>query len=254
MPTLNKAPLIEAIVEIRWGKLQEKEDNTIVLNYDKEDINFFPGQFHGVAAKNGFKFVEPINEAPMPQMVNYRFRKHENTWPCYQIGLGVFTANQTNNGYEWKTFKQDVLAGAAMLNDGHPLTLEKLPIMGVELRYQDAFFLEENESPSAFLRDKMNIGFNPPDEYLNVPFLKNNVQGHHLAFQVETTEPQGILRFEIIQATINGKDGFAMNTIVRSKLENLTLDIFAEWLEAAHTTQKHAFETLINPTYLKSFK
>ena len=254
MSRLANAPLVEAIFEIRWAKIQKKEDTTIVLNFDKEDINFFPGQFRGVAAKNGFTHVETINEGPIPHIVNYRFRKHESTWPCYQIGLGLFTVNQINNGYDWTTFKQDILAGVGMLDDGHPLTLVKLPIIHVELRYQDAFFLDENESPSEFLRTKMNIGFNPPDEFLNVPFLKNNVQGHNVAFHVETTEPPGLLRFEIVQAVINGRKGFAMNTIMRSRLTKLNVDMVSEWLERAHTTQKHAFETLINPTYLKSFK
>lgn len=254
MSRLAKAPLIEAIVEIRWGGMQEKKDNTFVLNFSQEDINFFPGQFHGIAGKYGFSFVETINEVLVPYLVRYRFRKHENAWPCYQIGLGLFTVNQINTGYDWNTFKQDVLAGLKMLDEGHPLTLEKLPISTLELRYQDAFFLENDESPSEFLESKMNFGFNPPDKFLDAPFLKKNVQGHNLAFQVETTEPPGILRFEINNAIINGKKGFAMNTIMRSKPETLSVVLFSEWLEAAHRTQKHTFETLINPTYLNSLK
>jgi len=256
MSTLTKAPLIEAIVEIRWGNLDKNADHpdTIALTFSKEDINFFPGQFHGIAAKNGFTFVETINEPQIPHLVNYRFRKHENTWPCYQIGLGLFTVNQINNGYEWNTFKQDVLAGLQMLDEGHPLTISKLPIIYIELRYQDGFFFEENESPSEFLQKKMNFSFNPPDPFLNGSFLKKNVHGHNIKFQVETLEPPGILRFEIMQAVINSRGGFAMNTIMRSKPPSLDIDLFLAWLEKAHSAQKHAFETLINPSYLESFK
>lgn len=254
MSRLAKAPLVEAIFEMRWANTQKQDDNTLVMKFDKEDINFFPGQFHGVAAKNGFTTVETINEGLIPHIVSYRFRKHENTYPCYQIGLGLFTANQINSGYDWVTFKQDVLAGVRMLDDGHPLTLAKLPITHIELRYQDVFYLDEDESPSDFLQNKMNIGFIQPDDFLDVQFIKKNVEGHNIAFHVETTEPQGLLRFEIFQATINGKKGFAMNTIMRSEFANLNIDMISEWIESAHTTQKHAFETLINPTYLKSFR
>lgn len=255
MSTLSKAPLVEAIVEIRWGRTEKNSGGNVLFNFDKEDTNFFPGQFHGVAAKNGFVFVETINEHLLPHLVNYRFRKNPDVWPCYQIGLGLFTINQINNGYDWETYKQDVIAGIEMLNEGHPLTLEKLLINSAELRYQDAFFLEEDESPSEFLRKKLNIGFKAPDEFINMlSCLDEDVHGHHLSFQVKTTVPEGMIRLEIFQGRINGKNGFVMNTIMRSEMQSITIDNFTDWLENAHSTQKLTFEKIVTPTYLKTFK
>jgi len=253
MTRLSHAPLIEAMVELRWGQIEQK-DKTLAFNFPQEDITFFPGQFHAVAAKNGFAVSEQVNPTPLPHLISYRFRKHANTWPCYQIGMGIFVTNQINNGYDWSTFKPDVLLGIQMLNDGHPLTLAKLPMTEITLRYQDAFKLDPDESPSDFLKNKLQIGFTPIEDFLKVPFICNNVQGQIIGFQVETTEPAGTLRFDINQATIEGHAGFVMNTAIRSKVTSASIDSFASWLESAHATQKHAFETLIHPTYLKSFK
>ncbi len=255
MSKLSKAPLVEAIVEIRWGRTEKKNEGNVFFDFSKEDINFFPGQFRGIATKNGFGVVETINEPLLPHLVNYRFRKKANTWPCYQIGLGLFTVNQINNGYDWKTFKQDVIAGIEMLNEGHPLSLEKLPITSVELKYQDVFLLGKNESPSGFLREKLNIGFKAPDEFLKMlSCLDKDVHGHSLSFQVKTAVPDGMIRLEIFQARINDTEGFVMNTIMGSEMQNMNVGNFSKWLEDAHSTQRLTFEKLITPTFLKSFK
>jgi len=44
---------------MRWANTQKQDDNSIVMKFDKEDINFFPGQFHGVAAKMAIQMLRP---------------------------------------------------------------------------------------------------------------------------------------------------------------------------------------------------
>jgi len=259
MSTLSKAPLIEAIVEVRWGIPKFDPNKSVEISFPSEDIDFFPGQFHGIAKQHGFSFVENINQEapPLPHLVKYRFKREQNTWPCYQIGVGVFTVNQVNEGYDWETFKKDILVGLDMLDKGHPLGLKNLPFIYIEIRYQDGFLFAERENSSQFLQNKLNIGFIPIENFLKSPNLGESVRGVHLTFSLETKKPKGLLIINLVEGLINGHPGFIMNTVVRSdkKAEIIfETDSLGGWLENAHTIQKHVFNTLINPTYTKSFK
>ncbi len=138
METLAKPPLIEAIFEFCWGQQMPAPGGT-ELEFKDEDTSFFTGQFRSVAAKAGYSICEavpsPFPSAQVPHVPTYRFRKEENKWPCYQLGLGIFTANQVNDGYSWKTFREAISEGLRLLDKGHPLGLRKLPGLGVSLRY-----------------------------------------------------------------------------------------------------------------------
>lgn len=254
MSRLSAAPLIEAIVEVRWGAVK-KNENIVQLQFPPEESTFFPGQFRSVATNNGFSHIETINTGvPLPHLINYRFRRSPNVWPCYQIGQGIFTVNQLNEGYDWDLFRGDVLQGFRLLDAGHPKSLLELEIQHIELRYTDGFYFEAGETPTDFLRNKMNFSFSTSPEFLQSDNIEKRVQGYSITFNVPTIKPPGLLIFVLRQADINGRPGFVMDTIMRSKMSKLTLPIIESWLEDAHSTQKHAFETLINPTYMKSFK
>lgn len=259
MSTLSKAPLIEAIVEVRWGIHKFDPNKSVEISFPSEDIDFFPGQFHSIAKEQGFSFVENINPEtpPLPHLVKYRFRREQNTWPCYQIGVGVFTINQINEGYDWETFKKDILVGLDMLDKGHPLGLKKLPFIYIEIRYQDGFMFTEGENSSQFLQNKLNIGFTPIENFLKSPNLEESVRGAHLTFSIETKIPKGLLIINLVEGLINGRPGIVMNTVVRSDKKSEIIfktDLLEVWLENAHSIQKHVFSTLIDPTYIKSFK
>lgn len=254
MTRLAKAPLIEAVVEIRWG-LVKRDLEGMHLNFPDDETKFFPGQFRSVAASKGYTVTEKINNPPFPHLVNNRFRKDQNSWPCFQIGTGIFTANQINEGYDWDTFKPTVLEGIDILDKSLPKNIKGITPLFIELRYRDGFLLDENETPSEFLKTKLHFGFDPPDEFLKSSFLDNKpVSGHAISFQVNTELPKGLLIFTLNEAIINGKKGFVMDTIMRSEPAKLSKKFIVSWLEDAHTTQRHAFETLISPAYLRGFQ
>ena len=260
MTTLSEAPLIESIIEIRWGEHKLEPNKPVEFKFLAEDTDFFPGQFHGIANSKGFVFVEQINkDVPpiIPHLVRYRFRRSEGQWPCYQIGLGIFTVNQVNEGYDWETFKKDILAGLQMLDKGHPVGLRRLPVIGIEMRYRDGFLFGGGETSTQFLKNKLKINFQPPEEVLESPNLAKKVENYNLSFKIALEKPKGLLIISLAEELINGQLGFIMDTIVRSAddlkpmFEMGSLEI---WLEEAHNIQKHAFRTLINPAYANSFK
>lgn len=259
MSQLSKAPLVEAIFELRWGAAQTIAGGQ-TLDFSPEETEYFIGQFHGVAKAKGYPIVERINAgfpAQIPHVVSHRFRSAPNTWPCYQIGLGLFAVNQINDGYSWKTFKEAITAGLELLNDGHPSGLESLPLIGVDLTYQDGMLFEDGESAVDFLKNKLNLGFEPPKDLLKEVSGGGVAQGNSISFQIPTDKPSGLLIVELQEAKINGRPGFAMSTRIRSiegAAPRPTVADIVAWLEEAHTKQKIAFDKLINPTFAKSFK
>jgi uncharacterized protein (TIGR04255 family) len=261
MTTLANAPLLEAFFEIRWGNYKiDPVSKGRELVFSRDEIDFFFGKFRTIAESIGLSHVErviPEEAPPFPHLVCFRFRKLPNTWPCYQIGLGVFTANQVNDGYSWKAFKQDILNGIDYLDRGHPLGLEKLPLIRMELRYRDSLLFKEGESPIDFLNKNMEIKLNLRKEFLESDFLSYPISGTKLSFNLRTLKPEGTLIINLNQGTINARPGFIMDTITRcgrNDIDKLNKAFINHWLEETHDIQRHAFSNLINPIFARSFQ
>ena len=261
MSQLSKAPLIEAIFELRWGAAKKNaEEDSVSLTFSPEEMEYFAGQFRGVANGSGYSVVERINSgipAQIPHLVSHRFRLAPNTWPCIQIGTGIFTVNQINDGYTWKSFKANIDKGLQLLNKGHPIGLEGPPLISVELTYQDGMLFEEHESASDFLKNKLNFGYEAPQDLLSEISEGGIAQGYSISFHVPIKKPVGMLVVELQEAKLNGMPGFVMNTRIRSSELNVPANNVANinsWLGEAHNVQKIAFDKLINPTFAKSFK
>lgn len=264
MTTLAQAPLIETIFEIKWGDSQVN-NNVQEFNFSQEDTSFFVGQFNQSATKAGFTFVENINAnypvgfpALMPHMVSHRYRKTSDTWPCYQIGLGIFTVNQVNEGYDWKSFKDSILSGLKILNEGHPKGLTGLVGSSIELKYIDGFIFTDNESGGNFLKNKLNVSFSSPSDFLKAQSI--NAESFEVAtfnFVIKTNSPLGHMIVEFNRRQINGQEGYVMETIMRTTgdaLPKFNIEDMSKWLDEAHDNQKHAFKTLINVNFAESFK
>lgn len=256
MTILPDAPLIEVIAEIRWGSIQSESAESVEIHFTEQERDFFPGQFKSVAKDNGFEYLETINKGiPLPHIVSYRFRKEPNTWPCYQIGKGIFTVNQINDGYEWETFKQDFINGLNFLDKSYPSEgLKSIHAMGIELRYQDAFLFEDGECSADFIRNKLNLGFSPPDELFKFDNIKNTPAQNGISFVLQCEKPLGVLIVNIKEGKINGIPGLVVETTVRSNDDNkpdFNLEALSSWIEDAHDVQRHSFQSVINPIAYK---
>lgn len=245
---------------MRWGgvpapKKDGKQEISFAFPADEADM--LPGQFQAELRTMGFNTVERPNQMQqMPHVVMHRFREAPNKWPCYQLGLGLFTANQVNDGYKWETFEDTVFKGLTALEMVHGTGLSGLQNLGIELRYQDGFVLADGETHASFLDQKLNINFGVSNDFADPNKFGGGVDIQKLVFKSETKKPLGIIIVTLDPGFINGKSGFIMNTIVRSPVEDQEhlLAGIKTWLNEAHEIQRHAFATLIDPTYAKEFE
>lgn len=260
MTTLSLAPLIEAIFEFRWGEVERLQGSDQVrFSFSPNESELLPGQFKQLVAAEGFTTDEAANPGlpALPHTVKYRFRKAPDAWPCYQIGLGIFTVNQVNDGYGGARFKKQIQDGLTILGKTQKDGLKGLNGIGVELRYQDGFILDENESAADFLKKNMAIDFLLPKDFTANDNIGGDLQGNTIAFHLDVKNPAGILLVSLDQALINGKSGFVMTTTMRSADNNkpeFTLEKLATWVENAHNVHKHTFKTLISKAYARSFE
>jgi uncharacterized protein (TIGR04255 family) len=258
MPSLPNAPLIETVFELRWGQPVESAEQPASFNEDDSEV--FTGEFRRGARDRGFTTVERPNPPGLsfPHLVTHRFRRAPDTWPCYQIGLGLFTANQVNDGYGWGGFKAVILDGLELLDKGHPHGLKSLPPFWVELRYRDGFRLAPTETPADFIANKLTMSVQPPSEFLAHQTIERaTLAPTRVSFEIDATTPQSTIIVDLMKAQIQNDPGFVMDTIVRSMPPHcppFELGALSTWLDAAHDLQKHAFETLIAPEFAASFQ
>lgn len=261
MALLPRAPLVEVIFELRWGNRTQApggNEKIISFNFSSEEINFLPGQFKEKIASHGFGNLEEANPGiiSVPHVVKHRFRKGPGAWPCYQIGLGIFTANQVNEGYSWKKFLETIVIGVETLDASLPKKLKRVPALSAELRYQDALRFSRKEGSLRFLKDRLNLGSVQVDTVLDNPMLSKSVEGVLLAFQVKCRRPSGMLVLNLAEGAVKGEDAFILNIALRSSdkdVPKFTVSALRKWANDAHLIQKDMFKKILTPELMATY-
>ncbi len=254
MGKIDNSPLIEAIFELKWGMTKDQ------FEFKKDEADLFPGMFYQAVKEIGFDKNEQVNIEPgrprFPLEVNHRFRKSQNGWPLFQIGLGIFTANQIGDisieatkdeQYDWDTFKPTIISGLSALNNTYPNGINSLINPKVSLRYQDGFILSEGETIESFVNNKIQANINISSVFTDQKDIKKDSKEVNINLVYETTRPNGFITISVITALIKGEKGIIIDTAVSSNFESehLSVNALEEWCEQAHDLQRHAFETLI---------
>ena len=254
MGKIENSPLIEAIFELRWGV-----DEQGGFKYSRDEADFFPGMFFHSLKEIGFGHSELLNNEPgrpnLPFEPKHRFRKADNEWPCFQIGLGLFTANQLGNlsaessekdKYDWDTFKPVIVDGLKALDKAHPSNIKGLVNPRVSLRYQDGFILDD--TIESFVSNRIKAEIKIANVFTEQPNISESARDINLNFVYETDRPKGTITISVVSAKIGGKAGIVIDTVVSSKWEGgfLSVKELSTWCEEAHDLQRHSFATLIS--------
>jgi uncharacterized protein (TIGR04255 family) len=256
MPAIPDAPLLEAIFEMRWG-----QQNQNTFEYSSDEHSLFPGKLSAFASEIGFGHVERLNDhrppqaAVPPQQVSHRFRKGPAQWPCFQLGLGVFTVNQNNDGYSWAGLKSAIADGISIFNKAKSKDFTRLPeSLKFILRYQDVFYpADEGLTDNQFIEEHFKLDLALPDDFLDQKYLETSKHDIKLNFSLGAPSVDGKVTIFVASVAINGKPALLMETLVEGREKSCTVDTLNEtdviaWCERAHDIQKHAFRTLIVPS------
>ena len=255
MTTLDHPPLIEAILELRWGEVAPGR-----FSFSQDEKLLLAGKVSASATSKGYATAERAQEdlpGGLPLVVSHRFREQTDSWPCYQIGFGIFTVNQIAEGYKWSLFKDHIKTGLEILNQADQNHLKTVSnTLSLVLRYQDAFFPEKGDSVEKYLAKHFNVKAGLPEMFLDDEDIDRSKSSINLKVNIDTKKPKGSIVVSIANAIINNRPGLLMETVVVSKVQEGTegrvdVDSIVEWCDMAHNLQRHSFKTLINSTAYK---
>lgn len=175
--TFENAPLIEVIVELRWGAgisfppqgLSGIPGQQFHMNLETSQHEEFFMNFGSECGARGLQRAErivPPGFPALPGQVVYRFRSNDrSSQNLLQVGPGVFTVNALPPYHGWPSFETLVASGIDALLASRPLTEKNSEFLSVNVRFINGFGTEyfEGTSRMAFLR---SLGFllQVPDE------------------------------------------------------------------------------------------
>lgn len=139
--TLRKAPLAEAVFELRWA-LHGPPELPSAFHIDPGYL-LSEETFRVKVAALGFVVAKEMT-APGEVAAGYSIGKRyyqvsEQNFPLLQLGPGIFASNQSTE-YNWTGFKEQAMRGIEALINSYPgLGAYSLRPNYVELRYIDAF-------------------------------------------------------------------------------------------------------------------
>lgn len=249
MPKLPKAPLQEAIFEVRW---ELDIDST---NNQQLDLGFSLAQGKLLEI---VKAEFPVYKRRIPhglpdqmfqyQPINQYWYKGE-TWPVLQLGPGIFSVNDTDKNYDWpKTYSpliKRALDWVFKAYDG------KLRISSASLRYIDSVM---------------------PKDYGFEGRWQEFIQQHFKFSFVNDFDPGGSITGIQIDQFFSLKDGsslhIAMNSGKYRKTEEEALiwqtavikqarfdrQSLLSWIEDAHSVTSDLFRKMTKQNLYDSFK
>jgi len=168
--TVEQAPLVEIITEVRWHSKvgdpvstgdQVQFGPSIVPAQDATQMEEFFMRFGAKVGHKGFARAERLLPPGIPYFANqpvYRFRMSDDQSVIYQVGAGIFTTNGVPPYVSWKKFCPMVEAGIEALLASREADRSE-EFVSVSVRYIDAFGpkLTGGLDPATFIREKLGF-------------------------------------------------------------------------------------------------
>lgn len=249
MTKLPKAPLQEAIFEIRWELDIEPSNN------QQLDVGFAlaQGKLQEIV-KDDFPFYKRKiphllpDQALLYQVVNQYWKKPD-TWPVIQLGPGIFTVNDTDKNYDWpKTYSPLIKRSLDWIFKAYN---NKLRINSASLRYIDSVKLKDYSYEGRwqeFIQEHFNFtfvnNFNTRGPVKNIQFDQffelEDKSALHVAMQggaYRKTDDEAL----IWQTAVVKSDKFEKESLL-------------SWVEKAHTITSDLFKEMTKPHFYGSFR
>ena len=244
---LERPPIVEALVEIRW-ELKEKTQGGECDPYYK----FLLGKFRD-AINGDYPFHEALPTSHIPDdisgyTVKHRFRVAEDEWPLVQIGPGIITVNETKKYETFDHFRPRVLKVVHALYESYP-DVNDLNISRLQLRYIDAHdFDYSKENVCDFISEKMHIESTVPAVLLLDKKIQPNPVGYGLRTSFRCDEPPGVAEFLLNTGHRLKKRAIIWNQILTSSGPDVPdmPDGFDDWIDAARGVIRAWFEGIIS--------
>jgi uncharacterized protein (TIGR04255 family) len=254
---LKKAPLVEAIVEMRFGPKTQASPPAFDPNYSLllgRLADQFKDQYpeHEPQQSAGF----PAEMAAMMHMVQHRFRASKGGWPLVQVGPTIFTFNETE-AYDWEG---DFRTRAIRAVDSFFGACEKttqVQVQSLLLRYIDALEFDwDKESLLAFLEKDLRTKIVLPAPLFSDTGVGASPAGLDFTASFRCADPKGMAHVRFASGESKGKKALIMETMVQSTGSDVPSlpQGFTAWLDAAHEIPSTWFKRLTEGNLYRRFQ
>ena len=219
--TFSNAPLVEIIVELRWGQNPQliSPNQAIVSSINAKEVEEFFMHFGGEIYQQGFERAERLLPPGFPALLFqpvYRYRKSSDpdSSVLYQAGPGLFSANAIPPYRSWETFSPVVQAGVEALLKTRSASEKNLPFTSLKLRYIDAFgpTLTEGRDIGGFIKDILGITVELP-EALSKHIMEGKPVVPTLQFAIPLANSM-TMNIIIADGVVNNEKAIVMDTSV----------------------------------------
>lgn len=250
---LDKKPLIEAIVELRW-RAEDAESQALV----DPDYPLLVGRLHDRLRKD-YPEYEKLDAARVPDelaahLVQHRFRTNRDAWPLVQIGPGVLTLNETD-GYSWESFHPQAVAVVKALFDSHPQPSRVVPDR-IMLRYMNQVRVPDpRQGFHAFLAENLKVRVSLDESFFSGADVDASPLEVQLVESFRSKRPLGNIQLRLATRIDDGVRRVIWEILVQAAGDDLVRlpDSFSGWLDEAHGLAERWFFTMIEGKLLKEF-
>lgn len=252
---LKNKPLLEAILEVRWGQSQQSspEDEKLDPNY-----RLLLGRF-SMQVEEDYPYHEALPTAQIPDdmvvnLAQHRFRVGAQSWPLLQMGPGLMTVNETQ-GYDWDDFRARCEKAVESLVQSHPQRNE-LAIQSLSLRYINAINVDfRKENVFEYLAGKLQTRISLPDSLFSGTTVDSNPNSFNWQVSYPTTGPNEAITMRYAMGKRDEKPALIWELQVKRHYVAKTLDLksFPGWLATAHDLIDSWFLKLTEGDLRRSF-
>jgi uncharacterized protein (TIGR04255 family) len=261
---LPNAPLAEVVFEIRWAL---HGDETIPPPFFRVDPGFgvLVDAFTEGARKLGFptrREMVPISHINGWQIFSRYYIADNQNFPIFQIGPGIFAANQSSE-YDWISFRKLVRQGVELLLRAYP-RMRNFPFspIHIELRYIDVF--DEGVIGSLdfieFTNNATTMRISLPDPLSGIHTVaKSGRLGFSFPVKGRTDTTflfdyaSGIRAPEAPIIRLESKVISTSKGVPTLRRGRGGLDKMDKWLEEAHAITSPFFKSFINQNIMQKF-
>lgn len=251
----DKAPVAEVIAEVLW-QLKPLLGSDLAYDSFFDDLteNF---RLH---FKDQFPHMERIIPAEVPREILsykpiFRYRAEKDSWPLYQIGPGIMTANIVPPYEGWPKFFPVVSEGLKALYQSYPSAERHLRPNTLRLIYINAFGPEHGYSNQReFLQDGLKFTISPPaalNEHIEeASTVINSTFDFRLKNQADT-----FATVRIASGISRENPALIVENVIYKNVgaTKLSRQDIEDWFDQAHDSNYHIFQSYITEKTLLSF-
>ena len=248
----ENAPLVEVIFEVFWKihKIEALDGAFIDPKY--ADLT---KSFSNEISKKGYTYIEHLVPSEIPieylgKTPHIRFRQEKDKWPLYQIGPGIFTANNTPPYKGWNEMRKNIFDGLDVLYHSYPLANDLLLPEKISLRYIDGFTASHGmKNINDFISNYINIDLNIGNELVDNFIDDSNKIMPHAEFRFPIKNTQKNLLLKLAPGKSKNENALILEMNISSTMDessNINKAKIKKWADDSHEILRTFFQQLLS--------